>query len=1327
MAYAELHCVSNFSFLRGASRPEELIARAAALGYTALAITDECSVAGVVRAHTACKEMHEAAAASGQPVPRLIVGTELRLVCGTRLIVLAVDRSGYGQICRLITRGRRAADKGQYRLERADVQTLLQPGCVLLLWLPPRNEAEAAPESAGQWLAGWAPEACWIAVELLRDGHDRAHLAACEALAQRVRLPLVAAGDVHMHVRARRRLQDALTAIRHNVPLTEAGLALLPNGERYLREPARLAKLYPSALLAATLAIAARCRFSLDELRYEYPREIVPEGHTPTSWLRALVEEGARRRWSSRAAADVMPPAVRALVEYELTLIADLQYEPYFLTVQDIVAFARSQGILCQGRGSAANSAVCYCLGVTEVDPSRMSMLVERFISRERNEPPDIDVDFEHERREEVIQYVYRKYGRERAALTATVICYRPRSALRDLGKALGLDTVQTERLAGAMQWWDGSVIEDARVREAGFDPASPVLANLLGLARELMGFPRHLSQHVGGFVIARDLLEELVPIENAAMPERTVIQWDKDDLDDLKLLKVDLLGLGMLAALRRALDLVSGYRAPLTMADIPSEDPATYEMISRADTVGVFQIESRAQMAMLPRLRPRNYYDLVIEVALVRPGPIQGDMVHPYLRRRNGEEQVSYPSPEVASVLQRTLGVPIFQEQVMQLAIVAAGFTPGEADKLRRAMAAWKRRGGLGHFEQRLIDGMGARGYNERFARQIFQQILGFGEYGFPECVVGSTRVVDAETGRWVTIDDVVAGHAGLRRTLACDDALQLEPRAVEVVRASGVKPVYRLCTALGHEIVATAEHPFFTPSGWRKLGELRTGSCVAAARRVAVEGSRRWVRHRIQVLADLLAARDLRDSRGHLPDEVFELRQSDIALLIARLWDSEAGGFRSRHATYDTASLQLARELQHLLLRLGIVARLDRRRRRWRSRFVHRHSLTVTGYEPLSRFWSVVGRLLIDPRKRARCRQLATTRPPAAVAASDIYWDRVVSIGAEGDAPTFDLQIAHDHNFLAENLVVHNSHAASFALLVYVSAWLKCHEPAAFCCALLNSQPMGFYAPSQLVRDARAHGVEVRPVDVNRSDVDCSLETQGTEKPALRLGLRLAKSLSATGAARVVAARPFGDVQDLTARAGLDRGDLEALAAAGALASLTGNRHQAFWSVAGTERELPLAPRGDREEATPMLPVPSEGQDIVADYRAVGLTLGRHPVALLRPQLDRERMKRAADLVRIDTGRFVRLAGIVVTRQRPSSASGVTFVTLEDETGHVNLVVWERVGQAQRRALIESRLMEVRGVLQREGIVTHVIAHRLVDRSALLGGLMPASRDFH
>ena len=709
-AYAELHCLSNFSFLRGASHPDELVRRAQALGYAALAITDECSLSGIVRAHLAAKEV-------GLP---LVVGSEITLDDGVKLVLLATDRASYGNLSQLITRGRRKAVKGSYAVCRDDVAALADG--LLALWVPPpKVESDStfgrshprsnAPDekssltlpSTARWIAATFPGRAWIAVELFAGAGDRARLARCAALARAAGLPLVAAGDVHMHVRARRALQDTLTAIRLGKPLAECGYALYPNGERHLRSRARLATIYPPELLAETVAIAERCTFSLDELRYEYPEEIVPEGETPASHLRKLTEEGLARRYPAP-----VPPDVRELIEHELALIAELRYEPYFLTVHDIVAFARSQGILCQGRGSAANSAVCYALGITEVDPARMSMLFERFISKERNEPPDIDVDFEHQRREEVIQYVYAKYGRDRAAIAATLITYRPKSAVRDVGKALGLDLAQIDRLAGVFAWWDGREVSPTRIREAGFEPDNPVIVRLIALANELMGFPRHLSQHVGGFVIARDLVERMVPVENAAMAERTVIQWDKDDLDALGLLKVDCLALGMLSAIRRALAMASQFRGrELAMQDIPAEDPEVYAMCQRADTVGVFQIESRAQQAMLPRLKPACFYDLVIEVAIVRPGPIQGGMVHPYLRRRQGIEPVTYPSAAVKSVLERTLGVPIFQEQVMQLAIVAAGFTPGEADHLRRSMAAWRRKGGLEKFEQRLVDGM--------------------------------------------------------------------------------------------------------------------------------------------------------------------------------------------------------------------------------------------------------------------------------------------------------------------------------------------------------------------------------------------------------------------------------------------------------------------------------------------------------------------------------------------------------------------------------------------------------------------------------------------
>jgi DNA-directed DNA polymerase III PolC len=1171
--YAELHALSNFSFLRGASHPEELVVQAHALGYRALALTDECSLAGVVRAHVAAKE-------AGLP---LIIGAEF--CCeDLKFVALAVDRSSYGTLSRLITLTRRASPKGSYFLTRADLDDALR-GC-LIIWLPQVGRSLSEGErQTGLWLKERFESRLWVGAELLTGGSDARRLDLLLGLGKELKLPCVAAGDVHMHRRSRRALQDVLTAIRLTKPVHEAGYALFPNGERSLRPLSRLKELYPLSLLNETLAIAERCHFNLDELRYEYPEEIVPHGETPTSHLRNLTLRGMGYRWPNGA-----PKAVLEMIEHELKLIADLKFEPFFLTVHDVVEFARGEKILCQGRGSAANSAVCYCLRITEVDPSRMSMLFERFISKERNEPPDIDVDFEHERREEVIQHIYRKYTRDRAALAATIISYRPRSALRDVGKALGLSLEQVDKLAAGMQWWDGQRIDPERIKAAGFDPDEPLVARLIALTAEILGFPRHLSQHVGGFVIARDRLDELVPIENATMPERTVIQWDKDDLESLGLLKVDVLALGMLSAIRKAFDLVNGFdgaRAlPRTLAieSIPSEDPKVYDMICKADTVGVFQIESRAQMSMLPRLKPRNFYDLVIEVAIVRPGPIQGEMVHPYLRRRSGEEPVSYPSPQVESVLSRTLGVPIFQEQVMQLAIVAAGFSPGEADRLRRAMAAWKRKGGLEPFQVQLTEGMRARGYSESFANQIFNQILGFGEYGFPECVAGETRIVDADTGLWVSIEELADGRASVKHTLACNDQLKIEKRRVLRVIKSGVKPVLRLRSVLGLEILATAEHPFMTTHGWVNLGELKIGDQLAVAQSV--------------------------------PGEY-------------------------------------------------------------------------------------------------------------------IYWDRIVAIEPMDERETYDLKIEGDHNFLANNFIVHNSHSASFALLVYTSAWLKNYEPAAFCAALVNSQPMGFYAPAQLVRDARMHGVEVRPVDLRASDWDCTLERREDGKPAVRLGLRMVKHLSEESAKRLLAAkdvRAFTDIADLAERAALDRRDLEALAAADALAGIAGHRHRAVWQVSGVERPMPLLPAATAvEEGIPMLRAPREGQDIVADYGSVGLSLRRHPVALLRDKLEARGNLPMQSLWEQPHGRMVRTAGLVISRQRPGSASGVIFVTMEDESGYVNLIVWNRIAVTQRAALLESRLLEVHGELQREGDVQHVIARQLTNLSGMLGELVVASRNFH
>jgi error-prone DNA polymerase len=988
--YAELHCLSNFSFLRGASHPEELVERAKALGYRALALTDECSFAGVVRAHLAAKE-------AGL---KLILGTELTLDDGMKLVLLATDRRSYGALCALITDARRRSRKGRYSVCREHLEALAGRG-VLMLWVPGEDFSPA------RWLAEHFAGSAWIAVELHCGPNDHARLAQLRALGLEHDLPLVAAGDVHMHLRSRRRLQDVLTAIRLKRPVAQCGQALFPNAERRLRLRVRLAQLYPAGLLAETLAIAARCHFSLDELRYEYPEEIVPPGDTPASWLRKLTEAGLARRFP-----DGVPAKVREMAEHELALIAELGYEPFFLTVYDIVAYARSQSILCQGRGSAANSVVCYALGITEVDPARMSMLFERFLSRERNEPPDIDVDFEHERREEVIQYVYAKYGRSRAAIAATVICYRPKSAVRDAGKALGVPPEEVDRAAESFAFWHD------RLPEAG---------TWFELAQMLRGFPRHLSQHTGGFVISRGPLSELVPIENAAMPERTVIQWDKDDLEALGLLKVDVLALGMLTAIRKCLALVG-----LKMEEVPPEDPAVYAMIQKADTMGVFQIESRAQMSMLPRLKPENYYDLVIEVAIVRPGPIQGGMVHPYLRRRRKAEPVEYPSEAVKQVLERTLGVPIFQEQVMQLAMVAAGFSPGEADRLRRSMAAWKKRGGLEHFEEKLKRGMLANGYSTEFADALYRQILGFGEYGFPE------------------------------------------------------------------------------------------------------------------------------------------------------------------------------------------------------------------------------------------------------------------------------------------------SHSASFALLVYVSSWLKCHHPAAFCAALLNSQPMGFYAPAQLVQDARRHGVEVRGPDVNAADWDCTLE-----EGAVRLGLRMVRGLAEAAGKRIASLRRYEDVDDLARRAQLNRKDLRVLAAAGALESLAGHRRLAHWGAEGAARRSPLDARA--AEPQPGLAPPREGEDIAADYASLGLTLGRHPLALLREHFRKLRIMTSEQLRELPHGAHASVAGLVTCRQRPDTASGVIFVTLEDEMGCANIVVWASLVERQRRELLGARLLGVQGTLERDGDVVHLVARRLTDHSALLGPLEAASRDFH
>ena len=1025
MKYAELHCLSAFSFQRGASVAKELFERAKQVGYEALAITDECSLAGIVRAWEAAQE-HGV---------KLIVGSEIRITDGPKVVLLASDQEAYAALSQLITVARRRAEKGSYISLKEDYAQL--PSSLFAIWIPD----DAQDDTHIKWLQEIFRQKLWLAIELHRTGDDVARCEQLETMARQHNITPVACGDVHMHIRKRRALQDTLTAIRHHCTVAEAGTKLFPNGERHLRTKQALSNIYPKHLLEETINIANRCTFDLKSIQYQYPKELVPDTHTPTSWLRELVDDNIPLRWPEGPS-----EATVTQINHELQLIEEMGYESYFLTVHDIVKFARMQGILCQGRGSAANSVVCYVLGVTAIDPVRMGMLFERFISKERNEPPDIDIDFEHERREEVLQYVFNRYGRERAALTAVVAHYRGRSAIRDVAKTLGLAPDQINELASTMNRWSGHAPIPEYLREKGFDPDSPLMRKVIALTVELIDFPRHLSQHPGGFVISQAPLSTLVPTENAAMDDRTIIQWDKDDLDTMGLLKVDCLALGMLTAIRKTFEsLRRDGVAQLSLATVPSECPSTYDMICRADTVGVFQIESRAQMAMLPRLKPRCYYDLVVEVAIVRPGPIQGQMVHPYLRRRAGLEAVDYP-PKLEHVFKRTLGVPLFQEQVMQLAIAGADYTPGEADALRRSMAAWKRRGGLEPHRERLTAGFLRNGFTAEYAEQIFTQIKGFGEYGFPE------------------------------------------------------------------------------------------------------------------------------------------------------------------------------------------------------------------------------------------------------------------------------------------------SHAASFALLTYVSCWLKNHHPAYFACELINSWPMGFYTPDQVLQDVRRARIEVLPVDVRYSDWDCTIEAS-RGRPALRLGLRMVSGFREDVAVALVSARSsraFESVEDLCARVELDERARSLLADAGALKPLVGHRHRAQWAVAGIEVQRPLfgevdAVSSSSELRQVSLPMPSVMEDLVRDYASVGTTLGPHPLALLRPTLRRRRFHNAASLSSVAHGASVRVGGLVTLKQRPETASGVTFLTLEDETGNMSVVLWTKVAQEYRRVLAESRLLIVHGRLERVDGVTHLIAAKLENGTALLGSLQtPRGREY-
>ena len=1068
--YAELHCISNFTFLRGASYPEELVAQAKTQGYYAIAITDECSLSGAVRAHVEAKRQEV----------KLIIGSEFHLTTNpsTRapnlnanaesknnineidrpepielgekdchLIFLSPNRRGYGELSHLISCARRRGSKGYYQIDRALVERQLPTEC-FVLWLPDLYESEESRQSQAKWLLHLFKGQLWIGAELLLRGDDRWRLTQYERLAAAFDIPLCASGGVYMHSSERQRLQDCLTAIRVGRSVETLGYEGEPNSQRHLRSIDKLTKLYPQALLDATTMIAKKCDFSLDELRYEYPKELVPEGYSASTWLRNLTETGIKRRWPNGES-----PKTRNLIERELRLIKKLNFEHYFLTVNDLVMFARRQGILCQGRGSAANSAVCYSLGITEVDPDRIELLFERFLSKERNEPPDIDVDFESGRREEVIQYLYSKYGRSRAALAATVVTYQSRSAIRDIGKVLNLENDLLDRVSKSI-CWNGSNLEE-KLRDCNVNSGKFRVNLLIELAEELIGFPRHLSQHVGGFVLSQGPLSHLAPIENASMVDRTIIQWEKSDLEALSLLKIDVLSLGMLSAISKCLSIINeSTNQKITVQDIPAEDPAVYDMICKADTVGVFQIESRAQMSMLPRLKPRNYYDLVVQIAIVRPGPIQGDMVHPYLNRRNGKELATYPSEAVKKTLKRTLGVPIFQEQVMQLAMVAAGFSGGEADALRRAMAAWKRKGGLSPYKEKLITGMLSHGYSQKFALQLFEQIKGFGEYGFPE------------------------------------------------------------------------------------------------------------------------------------------------------------------------------------------------------------------------------------------------------------------------------------------------SHSASFALIAYVSSWLKHYHPAAFCCALLNSQPMGFYSPSQLIQDARRHGVTVKPIDVNLSDAISKLEKDtrtktSSKKKRLRVGLNQVKGISQKAINTIIIAREnkkFISVRDFNYRCQLQKNDLEALAEADAFKNLAGDRHQAFWQISAAEsvklfekeNSLNLKVEDDDFGVNVLLPTSSEGQNIIKDYNSTGFTLRRHPLSLFRAHLKSHNVNTASDLIDIQDKHRVKVMGLVTCRQRPMTASGVSFLTLEDESGSMNIIVWSKLSRKHRLIIRYAQLIGVLGRVQKNSNSLHVIASDLIDLSHWLGELTVKSHDF-
>ncbi len=1237
--FAALWCKSGYSFLEGASHPEELVEEAHRLGIRAIAITDRDGVYGMVRAHVKARELgiqlicgaqvtvaapgsaltaspitvalhdhefqgqgfgtrsrdrpgwgadtdHLEPAVAGRAGRRRTKRSKPRQVAieavepkTSSLVLLAVDRAGWANLTRLLTIGRRRCDKGDAVVTWPEV--CARAGGLIALWGGDdallADEPELDPRVVSDLGTAFGDRLYAMLVRH-RRASDVLREARLRERAKAWKLPLVASTEVLYHTRARRPLQDVLACIRHGVTLATAGRKIQDNDEHDLRTPHAFGKLFhdePGAV-ERSLEIASRCTFSLGELRYRYPSERLPDGSTSADHLRELTYQGAAQRYDGD-----IPANVRRQLDAELALIEELDYPGYFLTMYELVSYCRRKNIICQGRGSAANSAVCYCLGVTAVDPVRMGLLFERFLSRERAEPPDIDLDIEHERREEVIQHVYDVYGRDHSAMVCNVVRYRPRSAVRDVGKALGIPETALDRAAKHLSMY--GLVEEAALERAGLrDHHASSFELLSKLANEILELPRHISIHPGGFLLGHEPVHDIVPIENASMPGRTVIQWDKDDLEDLGLFKVDLLALGALYQLHLAFDMLKQHRdIDLTMATIPAEDPATYDMICTADTVGTFQIESRAQMSMLPRLKPRTFYDLVVEVSLVRPGPISGGMVHPYLRRRRGLEQVVYPHPCLEPVLAKTLGVPLFQEQVMRLAVVAADYTPGEADQLRRDMAAWRRSGRIEKHRERLISRMEAKGIERAFGERVFEQIRGFGEYGFPECVVGSTRVIDADSGRWVTIEDVVTGKHPLRMTLTCSRDRVIEPRHVISARASGRKQVFRLRTVSGREIEATASHPFLTEQGWVQLGDLRSGGLVFVA--------------------------------------------------------------QAKQAILDE---------------------------------IH----------------------VIEPR---------------------------------GIRETYDLEIDEHHNFLANDFVVHNSHAASFALIAYATSWMRRHYLAEFTASLLNAQPMGFYSPATIVGDSQRHGLQILPIDVTRSDWSCTLEPADDDfQFAVRMGLRWTRGLQLSDGQRITTARdtrPFASIEDFVRRTGIGSRAHTQLAEAGAFGELIDERREALWQVRGwiARQQDEVALRSDADDVA--FAGLSKLDEIFWDYAASDHSVRGHPLQPLRTELRAHHWLDALTISRGRDGAHVEYVGVVICRQQPGTASGVVFMTLEDETGFVNLVVWPTVFAEYGHVIKTTSVIGVTGTLQvSEGIV-HVIAESVWVPRLSRPVADVASRDFH